>query len=51
LRQARDKKATELEIDPTLIASRSTMVLLSQDWDRYKGDLMNWQRTLLDGIL
>ena len=51
LRQARDKKALELDIDPTLIASRSTMVLLSQDWDRYKGDLMNWQRTLLEGVL
>jgi ribonuclease D len=51
LRQARDKKALELDIDPTLIASRSTMVLLSQDWDKYKADLMNWQRELLSGVL
>ena len=51
LRQARDKKAVELDIDPTLIASRSTLVLLSQDWDKYKADLMNWQRELLTGVL
>jgi ribonuclease D len=47
LRQMRDKKAAELQIDPTLIASRSTLVLLSQDWNKYQGDLMNWQRELL----
>ncbi len=47
LRQIRDKRAAELEIDPTLIASRSTLVLLSQDWDKYKVDLMAWQRELL----
>ncbi|HEX7862633.1 MAG TPA: HRDC domain-containing protein [Verrucomicrobiae bacterium] len=51
LRQVRDKKAAELEIDPTLIASRSTLVLLSQDWDKYKADLMNWQRELLTGAV
>ncbi len=48
LKQIRDKKAAELEIDPTLIASRSTMVLLSQDWDKYKRDLMRWQLALLE---
>ncbi len=48
IRQTRDKKAAELQIDPTLIASRSTMVLLSQDWDKYKKDLMRWQRELLE---
>jgi ribonuclease D len=48
LKQIRDKKAAELQIDPTLIASRSTLVLLSQDWDKYKGDLMRWQRELLE---
>lgn len=47
LRQVRDKKAAELKIDPTLIASRSMLVLLSQDWDKYKADLMSWQRELL----
>jgi ribonuclease D len=48
LRQARDRKAHELGIDPTLIASRSTLVLLSQDFKRYEDKLMNWQRDLLD---
>lgn len=47
LRQVRDKAAAELQIDPTLIASRSTLVLLSQDWDKYKQHLMRWQRELL----
>jgi ribonuclease D len=47
LRQLRDKKAAELGIDPTLIASRSMLVLLSQDWEKYQTDLMNWQRQLL----
>ena len=51
LRQLRDKKAAELEIDPTLIASRSTLVLLSQDWEKYKADLMSWQRELLTGAI
>jgi ribonuclease D len=48
LREIRDKKAAELDIDPTLIASRSTLVLLSQDWDKYKADMMSWQRELLE---
>jgi ribonuclease D len=48
LKQIRDKKAAELQIDPTLIASRSTLVLLSQDWEKYKPDLMSWQRELLE---
>jgi ribonuclease D len=47
LRQLRDRKAADLELDPTLIASRSTLVLLSQDWEKYQGDLMKWQRELL----
>lgn len=47
LRQIRDKAAAELQLDPTLIASRSTLVLLSQDWDKYKEHLMHWQRDLL----
>lgn len=47
LRQVRDRKAAELQIDPTLIASRSMLVLLSQDWQKYQVDLMNWQRALL----
>jgi len=51
LRQLRDKKAAELDFDPTLIASRGTLVLLSQDWEKYKTDLMAWQRELLTGAV
>lgn len=51
LRQFRDKRSVEHEIDPTLIASRSTLVLLSQDWEKYKADLMAWQRELLTGAI
>lgn len=50
LRLVRDKRAAELQIDPTLIASRSTLVLLSQDWEKYQGDLMHWQRELLKPV-
>lgn len=47
LRELRDKRAADLEIDPTLIASRSMLVLLSQNWDKYQSELMSWQRQLL----
>ena len=47
LKGVRDKAAAELDLDPTLIASRSTLVLLSQNWEKYSQDVMNWQRELL----
>lgn len=47
LRTRRDRHARELEMDPTLIASRSTLALLAHDWDRYHPELMTWQRGLL----
>ncbi|MDB6019399.1 MAG: 3-5 exonuclease [Pedosphaera sp.] len=47
LQQRRDKRATELGLDPTLIASRATMMDLAEDWQRHASDLMNWQRELL----
>jgi len=47
LQKVRDAKAAELEIDPTLIASRSTMSDLAHDWERYEGELMGWQKKLL----
>ncbi len=47
VQQIRDRRATELGIDPTLIASRSTISDLAHDWDRYAPELMNWQRELL----
>jgi ribonuclease D len=47
LKLHRDRVAAELQIDPTLIASRATLALLAQDFSRYENDLMNWQRELL----
>src|SRR5207302_1390583 len=47
LQNRRDACATELGIDPTLIASRATLSDLAHDWDKYCGELMNWQRHLL----
>jgi len=47
LEQRRNNRATELDLDPTLIASRATLLALADDWDRHQGDLMDWQRELL----
>ena len=47
LRHRRDRRAAELGIDPTLIASRATLSSLAMDWDKYQAELMNWQRELL----
>jgi len=47
LEQRRDERGMELEIDPTLIANRATLILLAKDWSTYQAELMNWQRTLL----
>lgn len=48
LRKRRDARATELDIDPTLIASRSTLSDLAHNWDKHGAELMNWQRRLLE---
>jgi ribonuclease D len=48
LRQRRDKHAAELGIDPSLIASRATLVALARDWTKHSTGLMRWQRELLD---
>ncbi len=50
LEKRRNRAATELGIDPTLIASRATLVLLAKDWDTHQSDLMNWQRHLLNSV-
>ena len=42
-----DAVAVRHDIDPTLIASRSMLVQLSTNWDKYAPELMNWQRELL----
>lgn len=47
LARCRDAHAHKLGIDPTLIASKSTLGNLARDWDRHAPELMNWQRELL----
>jgi len=47
LERRRDQKAKELDIDPTLIASRSVLWELARDWDKASPELMVWQRELL----
>jgi ribonuclease D len=47
LQRRRDARAAELDIDPTLIASRATLSSLARHWDKHAGELMNWQRGLL----
>jgi ribonuclease D len=47
LERRRDRRAAELGIDPTLIASRAMLVLLAKDWETHQAELMSWQRELL----
>jgi ribonuclease D len=47
LQTRRDAQAAQLDIDPTLIASRAMLSDLAHDWDARSGELMNWQRELL----
>ena len=47
LQKRRDGWASQLEIDPTLIASRGVLSDLAHNWDLYQGQLMDWQRQLL----
>jgi ribonuclease D len=47
LEHHRNQKAAQLELDPTLIASRATLLALASDWDRHSPELMDWQRELL----
>ncbi len=47
LERRRDRCATDLGIDPTLIATRATLIQLSQHWEETQQGLMNWQRALL----
>jgi ribonuclease D len=47
LEKLRDARAHELNIDPTLIASRATLSELAGDWNKHAPELMNWQRQLL----
>ena len=47
LERRRDQRAKELDMDPTLIASRSTLWELAREWDKASAELMAWQRELL----
>ena len=47
IEKIRDGHATELQIDPTLIAPKSVMGDLARDWDQHATELMQWQRDLL----
>ena len=48
LEQRRNTRAAELEIDPTLIASRATLRALASHWEQAAAELMSWQRELLE---
>ena len=48
LERRRDRAGAELGIDATLIASRAMLVLLAKDWNAHSGELMKWQRQLLE---
>ncbi|HVV74194.1 MAG TPA: HRDC domain-containing protein [Verrucomicrobiae bacterium] len=47
LQKKRDQRAAELDLDPTLIASRGALSDLAHDWDKHSADLMKWQFELL----
>jgi ribonuclease D len=47
LQTRRDRRAEELKLDPTVIASRGTLSDLAYDWERNAPNLMDWQKTLL----
>jgi len=47
LQKRRDARAAELGIDATLIASRSVLLDLAENWSAHEKELMNWQRELL----
>ena len=47
LERRRDQRAKELDLDPTLIASRSVLWELARNWETAKDELMSWQRELL----
>jgi ribonuclease D len=47
LERRRNKRAEELGLDPTLIASRATLVGLAASWKEHEGELLPWQRELL----
>ena len=47
LERRRNRRAEDLGIDPTLIASRASLVALAADWEAHEAELMPWQLELL----
>lgn len=47
IQKIRDAHAHELDIDPTLIASRAMILDLARDWETHASGLMKWQRQFL----
>ena len=47
IQSRRNQEAEKLEIDPTIIASRATMVRLACEADGVFEDVLPWQRALL----
>ncbi len=47
LKERRDRHAARLELDPSLIASRATLIALAADWEQNHVQLLPWQRELL----
>ncbi len=47
LERRRNKRAEELGIDPTIVASRATLVALAADWNKAIKELLPWQRELM----
>jgi ribonuclease D len=48
LERRRNRQATELGLDPTLIASRAMLVLLARNWMEFSAELLPWQKELLE---
>jgi ribonuclease D len=47
LKELRDRRALELDLDPTIIASKGDLVFLARYRDPGRTDLMPWQKHLL----
>ncbi|HAV63626.1 MAG TPA: ribonuclease D [Verrucomicrobiales bacterium] len=47
LKRRRDERAAELDLDPTLIASKAMLMALAQNGEKTREELMAWQRDLL----
>jgi ribonuclease D len=50
LEERRNLRAAQLEIDPTLIASRATLLALAHNWERATAGLMAWQKEILGAL-